>query len=71
MAKSAAEAQEAKWRAEEDARVLAQAAEIQADRKRQAAAKRRARELAKEAEAKAKAMKKVASSTKKRPRRKK
>lgn len=51
---------EKKWREESDARTLAEAQEIMADKKRLAAATKRAQTLAQEKQKEASAMKKVA-----------
>lgn len=60
-----------KWRAQCDARTLADAEAIKTDKARLKLAQMKAKEMAKEAEVKAKAMKKIAKPAKKRATRKK
>lgn len=56
--------EDADWRAEDDARTLAQAEAIKADKKRMSAAAKKARAIAKERAQEAAAMKKIAAKSK-------
>ena len=55
------------WEAESDANTLARAAEIQADKKRLAAAAKAAKGMVEEASTRAKAMKRIAKKAKNKP----